>query len=89
MKLPLIVVGVLSSLGAAQWWHSEVFNVFGSRTPSGGFRCLLLAGTGDCHQLWFVGLHQANITASLIFYAGALMTIFGCLMPNWRKDNHL
>ncbi len=89
MKLPLMGVGLLIAVGTALWWHSEVVHTFGNNTPAGGYRCLMLVGTGNCHQLWLSGLHQTNVTASVIFYGGLLMAIFGGLMPKQRKDGDL
>jgi hypothetical protein len=81
VKLPLIVVGAIVTIGFAIWWQSEVRGFVGADAHIYGLRCLIRAGTGDCQDLWLLGMHQTNQIASLGFYAGILMAVFGLLMP--------
>lgn len=69
----IAIVALIVAIGTAIWWSREVESFLGK--PSPAFRCLLNIGTGDCAQLWFIGLHSTNQVASLIFY-GAL-AVFG------------
>ena len=72
----IILLGLAAAIGSIVWWQAELSDVLGPNT-SGGFECLLNFGTGECHQLWFVGLHQTNQIASLIFYGGVAAIIAG------------
>ena len=41
MKIPLIVIGTVLSIGTALWWDSELTGMLGSRVGSESFRCLI------------------------------------------------
>jgi hypothetical protein len=86
VKPPLIAVGLIITIGFAFWWQSEVRGFVGADVHTYGLRCLLRAGTGNCQDLWLLGMHQTNQIASLGFYAGILMVLFGLLMPGRKKS---
>jgi hypothetical protein len=90
IKIPLIVIGLVLSVGTALWWNSELAGMLGDRVGSQSFRCLIRIGTGDCQQLWFAGMHATNQIAGIVFYIGLLMAGFGLFMPgqNRRDDDN-
>lgn len=87
MKVAVIFIGLAIAFGTALWWNREVADAFGPHTDVHSFQCLAEIGTGDCQRFWFVGLHQTNQTASIVFYAGILMAVFGLLMPRQEPDD--
>jgi hypothetical protein len=87
MKVPVIFIGLAMALGTALWWNRELAGALGPRMDAHGFRCLVEIGTGDCQRLWFAGLHQTNQIASIVFYAGILMAVFGLFMSGQEPSD--
>jgi hypothetical protein len=85
VKLPVILIGAVVAIGFALWWQDEISGFVGADAETYGLRCLIRAGTGNCRDLWFIGMHQTNQIASLGFYAGILAAAFGLLMPGRKK----
>jgi sterol desaturase/sphingolipid hydroxylase (fatty acid hydroxylase superfamily) len=71
------IAGILLAAGAALWWYTQVTVTLGAQNGEEGLVCLLKAGMGDCERFSFAGLHQANLTAAIVFYAGLAITGFG------------
>ncbi len=72
----LFFLGIIISFLSAFWWHNELHSFFGEELSQFSFRCLLNFGTGDCANLWFLGFHQTNQFASVIFYAGLALAFY-------------
>ena len=78
-KLWRLLIGCGLTLGATWWWNAELSSRLGREIArEATTECLLNFGTGNCGNLWFVGLHQTNQIASLIFYGG-IVTVLSCL----------
>ena len=78
------VAGICLSILSAVWWQNELTSLLGEQALQAGFSCLVTAATGDCSKLWFVGLHQDNEIASLAFYGGIALALYG-LVPRKQK----
>lgn len=65
----------------ALWWNGEVTGRLGNVAFDDTLSCLAKLGGGNCGQLWFVGLHQENQIAGVVFWAGVVMAGVGL----WRK----
>ena len=70
-------IAILTSL----WWYYEVAGRLGRIAFQTTFTCLAKVGAGDCTALWFVGLHQENQIAGVVFWIGVALGISGL----WRK----
>lgn len=76
--MPIIILGIIFSFGTALWWNAEVVGRIGeSINFSDTSVCLAKIGSGDCQALWFVGLHQENIIAGLVFWLGLIAIVAG------------
>ncbi len=76
-----IGIGGVIALLIPLWWHEEVVGRVGRVAFHATFSCLTRIGMGACQKLWFVGLHQENQIAGLIFWAGVALAVSGL----WRK----
>jgi hypothetical protein len=85
MKIPLMFIGIALAIGTYFWWNDELITMLGNDVSSSSFRCLVNVGTGDCRKLWYVGLHETNQIASMVFYAGILMAGLGLFMARPRR----
>ena len=72
------LIGILIAVAAYVWWSSELSRL-GPDASKAAFACLIRFGTGACGTLWWVGLHQTNQIASLIFYGGIGFALFGLI----------
>ena len=76
-KLLCVVLGGAIAAASAVWWNSEVAGRVGSAAFGDTFDCLWRIGSGDCGKLWFVGLHQENQIAGLVFWLGIVLAVIG------------
>jgi hypothetical protein len=81
MKPKTLMAGGAAVAGlTAIWWDSEVAGRVGVVQVDGFMSCLMNFGTGSCGKLWFIGLHQENQVASLIFWVAIGAAVYGL----WR-----
>ena len=73
----LAFAGLFLAIGTAAWWHEELVGWIGNVGLVWSLRCLATFGTGECEKLWFVGMHQTNQTASIVFWAGVVAMVMG------------
>jgi hypothetical protein len=78
----LIGIGSAITILTALWWHEEVVGRLGRVTFGNTLSCLARIGSGDCGSLWFIGLHQENQIAGLVFWLGVCVAGVGL----WRKS---
>lgn len=85
----LAFLGFLVAIGTAAWWHEELVGWIGNVPFVWSLKCLAMFGTGECEKLWFVGMHQTNQTASLVFWAGAVVAVvgMGARRPQSNQNN--
>ena len=76
-----IGLGSAIAILSALWWNGEVTGRLGRVAPQDAFSCLWKLGSGDCGALWFVGLHQENQIAGLMFWFGVVLAGVGL----WRN----
>ena len=74
-------VGGSTAVLTALWWHEEVAGRVGRVAFDDTLSCLAKVGGGNCGGLWFIGLHQENQIAGLVFWAGVILALVGL----WRK----
>jgi hypothetical protein len=72
----LFAGSIMVAVAVALWWRSEVANWLGDQGARGSFHCLVFVGTGNCRQLWWIGLHQTNQFASIAFWAAIVTAIW-------------
>lgn len=91
----LIIIGAIIAWLTYGWWYNELgSSLLGAQATQLAFQCILNGGTGDCHNLWLVGLHETNQFASMFFYIGLLIAGSGILIsvrginstPNLIRD---
>lgn len=70
------LLGIAGAIIVPYWWNSEVAARIGDQGARGTFHCLLIFGTGDCVKLWWVGLHETNQFASLVFWGAVGLAIW-------------
>jgi hypothetical protein len=78
--------GILGAVLVSKWWHSEIAARVGEKFARGSFHCLIVAGTGDCASLWWIGLHQENQIASLVFFGAIGLSIWALVKAKSLHD---
>lgn len=80
--------GLLGAFLIVGWWHSEVASRVGDALAEGSLNCLITMGAGSCAQLWWIGLHQENQIASVLFYVAAGVAVWALLQgKDFKKED--
>jgi hypothetical protein len=76
---PQTIIGIGAAIAVLTdlWWYEEVAGRLGKVDARGALSCLVQLGTGNCSNLWFVGLHQENLIASVVFWGGVAAAVYG------------
>lgn len=88
-KIIAFVVGVGGAILINTWWHSELAWRAGANAAQSSLHCLIVGGTGDCALLWWLGLHEENEIASVLFYSalGLAIWAFVKIMSSQNPSN--